>query len=179
METIYRQGITLLPLNIPIQHSMNSSSSKISAFTNCDKHKQKTDIFCFSCNLRICIVCAQDIHAGHNFENVDIASNGFSTALRNAEREISERMKVIDSGIEKIQMAREAERRERKMLRRTVQSYYEGYGTDVRAMDRKIDAQQAKNIYLLLREELELGKYIQSLERLIKSCIINSRAVQE
>ena len=111
--------------------------------------------------VQVCSQCAGLDHASHNTELVDKVSASFGQALQNAVDEISQKMRAIQSGIEKIKAAREAAVLEKKALRKTVQTYYDGYANEVRdhrrKLEQKINRHELENFNLLLREELQLG----------------------
>ena len=103
-------------------------------------------------------------HGHHHTEAMDRVRHSLDTALRDAAREIAERMEAIETDIAKIRLAREAEVRERRKLRREVVTYYDGYVKDVNRhknkMERKINLHHENTDNIMVREELQLGKHL-------------------
>ena len=82
--------------------------------------------------------------------------------LRDAAKEIAERMQTIETDIARIRVARESEANERRKLRREVVTYYEGYVNNVNKhktnLERKISMHHENSGNILIKEEVQLGK---------------------
>ena len=64
-------------------------------------------------------------------EDMETVKFNLDTALRNAIKEINERMVSIETDIKRIRKAREGEKEQRRRVRREVVTYYEGYSEKV------------------------------------------------
>ena len=67
----------------------------------------------------------------HILEDMETVKVNLDTALRNAIKEINERMVSIETDIKRIRKAREGEKEQRRRVRREVVTYYEGYSEKV------------------------------------------------
>ena len=65
-------------------------------------------------------------------EDMETVKYNLDTALRNAIKEINERMVSIETDIKRIRKAREGENEQRRRVRREVVTYYEGYSEKVK-----------------------------------------------
>lgn len=103
----------------------------------------------------------ENTHGDHHTEDMDIVRDSLDTALRDAAKEIAERMKTIETDIGRIRVARESEANDRRKLRREVVTYYEGYVNNVNKhktnLERKISMHHEHTGNILLREEVQLG----------------------
>ena len=93
---------------------------------------------------------------------MDTVRNSLDTAMRDAVKEIAERMQTIETDIARIRVARESEVHERRKIRREVVTYYEGYVDDVNRhktkMEKKISLHHENSANVLIKEEVQLGK---------------------
>ena len=65
-------------------------------------------------------------------EDMETVKLNLDSALRNAIKEINERMVSIETDIKRIRKAREGEKEQRRRVRREVVTYYEGYSEKVK-----------------------------------------------
>ena len=116
-------------------------------------HSSMVERYCFTCNKQVCKDCLEDNHEEHHTEDMEMVRSGLDKTLRNAAKEITERMKTIETDIARIRVAREAEVNNRRKLRREVVTYYEGYVNSVNKHKTELDMrisnhhEQSKNIF--------------------------------
>ena len=153
-EVISRLGVTVLP---PVQPSWAPGERR------CSYHQSALlESYCYNCNQLVCRDCAGDSHSLHHTEDVTTVKISLDTTLRQAVREIMERMETIEKDIARIRSAREEEGEERRRVRREVVTYYEGYLTDLNKhktdLERKISVHHENCANMLLKEEVTLGR---------------------
>ena len=119
--------------------------------------------YCYNCNQLVCRDCSEESHSLHHTEDVTTVKISLDTTLRQAVREIMERMETIEKDIARIRSAREEEGEERRRVRREVVTYYEGYLTDLNKhktdLERKITVHHENCANMLLKEEVTLGRF--------------------
>ena len=150
---ISRLGVSVIPVSLSLHNPTYSEDGM-----RCSVHSCMVERFCFSCNKQICKECTETTHGQHHTEDMDIVRNSLDTALRDAAKEIAERMETIETDIARIRVARESEANDRRKLRREVVPYYEGYVNNVNKhkanLERKKSMQQENTANILLREEV-------------------------
>ena len=119
--------------------------------------------YCYNCNQAVCRDCVRDTHSLHHTEDINTVKLSLDNTLREAVREIMQRMETIEKDIARIRSAREEEGEERRRVRREVVTYYEGYLTDLNKhkneLERKISVHHDNCSNMLLKEEVTLGKF--------------------
>jgi len=162
---ISRLGVSVIPLNMS-PHNNNYSEDK----QRCSLHAGMIDSYCFSCNKQLCKECIEDTHSQHHTEDMERVRHSVDRALRDAVKEIGDRMQTIERDIARIRVARESEVQEKRKLRREIVTYYEGYVNDVNKhktnLERKISLHQEHSDNMLLKEELQLEQYRMDLKML-------------
>ena len=135
----------------------------------CSLHLCLLESYCYNCNQVVCRVCTEDTgsHSRHHTEDVTTVKLSLDSTLREAVREIMQRMETIEKDIARIRSAREEEGEERRRVRREVVTYYEGYLSDLNKhktdLERKISVHHDNCSNLLLKEEVTLGKFTTNL----------------
>ena len=151
---ISRLGVTVLP---PVQASWASAERR------CSYHLAVLESYCYNCNQAVCRDCVRDTHSLHHTEDINTVKLSLDNTLREAVREIMQRMETIEKDIARIRSAREEEGEERRRVRREVVTYYEGYLTDLNKhkteLERKISVHHDNCSNMLLKEEVTLGKF--------------------
>ena len=150
---ISRLGVTVLP---PVQQPCGSAEKR------CSYHLSVLESYCYNCNKAVCRDCARDTHSLHHTEDITTVKLSLDNTLREAVREIMQRMETIEKDIARIRSAREEEGEERRRVRREVVTYYEGYLTDISKhktdLERKISVHHDNCSNMLLKEEVTLGE---------------------
>ena len=151
---ISRLGVTVLP---PVQTSWASGERR------CSHHLAVLESYCYNCNQAVCRDCVRDTHSLHHTEDINTVKLSLDNTLREAVREIMQRMETIEKDIARIRSAREEEGEERRRVRREVVTYYEGYLTDLNKhktdLERKITVHHENCANMLLKEEVTLGRF--------------------
>ena len=157
-HTISRLGVSVLPLSMALHNNSLYGDKE-----RCSTHLSSAERFCVTCNKQVCKECLEDNHDLHHVEDMQRIRRSLDRSLKNAAKEISDRMKTIETDIARIRVAREAEVNERRKLRREVVTYYEGYVNHVNKhkteLEKKISTHHEKSENILIKEELQLGKY--------------------
>ena len=119
-------------------------------------------------------------------EDMETVKYNLDTALRNAIKEINERMVSIETDIKRIRKAREGEKEQRRRVRREVVTYYEGYSEKVKfqfvhtafikfkmkvdkhkgELDSRISSHHDNCSNMLFKEEITLEQYRGDLKQL-------------
>lgn len=106
----------------------------------------------------------------HHIEDMETVKFNLDSALRNAIKEINERMVSIETDIKRIRKAREGEKEQRRRVRREVVTYYEGYSEKVDRhkgeLDSRISSHHDNCSNILFREEITLEQYRGDLKQL-------------
>jgi len=157
-HTISRLGVSVLPLSMALHNNSLYGDKE-----RCSTHLSSAERFCVTCNKQVCKECLEDNHDLHHVEDMQRIRRSLDRSLKNAAKEISDRMKTIETDIARIRVAREAEVNERRKLRREVVTYYEGYVNHVNKhkteLEKKISTHHEKSENILIKEELQLEQY--------------------
>eukprot|EP00092_Neocalanus_flemingeri_P008499 GFUD01009156.1.p1 GENE.GFUD01009156.1~~GFUD01009156.1.p1 ORF type:complete len:451 (+),score=101.13 GFUD01009156.1:407-1759(+) len=162
---ISRLGVSVIPLSMSLHNNTYCEDKQ-----RCSLHAGTIESYCYSCNKQLCKECLEDAHGQHHTEDMDRVKNSLDRTLRDAVKEIAERMQTIETDIGRIRVARESEVHERRKLRREVVTYYEGYVKDVNRhksnMERKISLHHENSANILIKEEVQLEQYRMDLKML-------------